>query len=92
MKTPAFTTATAWRSAETGVGATIAAGSQRWKGMTAAFPTPKTKSTRITLSTPLEAVPAKIPPGRKSTVPASSHVQMMARSWNAMEVVSRIPR
>jgi len=33
-KTPTFTTATAWSSAETGVGATMALGSQEWKGMT----------------------------------------------------------
>ena len=39
-KTPAFTTATACSSALTGVGATIAAGSQRWNGMSAAFPIP----------------------------------------------------
>ena len=40
QQTPAFTTATAWRNAETGVGATIAAGSQRCTGMTAALPIP----------------------------------------------------
>ena len=42
-KTPALTTATAWSSAETGVGATIAAGSQKCIGMTAALAMPKTK-------------------------------------------------
>ena len=40
-KTPALTTATACRSALTGAGATMAAGSQRWKGMSAALPVPK---------------------------------------------------
>jgi hypothetical protein len=39
--TPAFTTATACSSAETGVGATIAAGSQRCSGISAALPMPK---------------------------------------------------
>ena len=42
VKTPALTTATACSSALTGVGATMAAGSQRWIGMTAALPMPKT--------------------------------------------------
>ena len=36
-KTPAFTTATAWRSPLTGVGATMAEGSQPWSGTMAAF-------------------------------------------------------
>ena len=40
VNTPAFTTATAWSSALTGVGATIAAGSQRWNGISAALPVP----------------------------------------------------
>ncbi len=43
-KTPALTTATAWRSADTGVGATIAAGSQKCTGITAALAMPKTNS------------------------------------------------
>ena len=41
-KTPALTTATACSSALTGVGATIAAGSQKCSGITAALPMPKT--------------------------------------------------
>ena len=41
-KAPAFTTATAWRRAVTGVGATDAVGSQYVSGKTAAFvPKPK---------------------------------------------------
>ena len=39
-KTPAFTTATAWSKALTGVGATIAVGNHSWIGIIAAF-TPK---------------------------------------------------
>ena len=42
LKTPALTTATACRSALTGAGATIAAGSQWCSGMSAALPMPKT--------------------------------------------------
>ena len=41
-KTPALTTATACNSALTGVGATIAAGSQKCSGITAALPIPNT--------------------------------------------------
>ena len=40
-KTPALTTATAWRRAETGVGATMAEGSQLCSGMMAALARPK---------------------------------------------------
>ncbi len=40
--TPALTTATACSSAHTGVGATIAAGSQRCNGISAALPMPNT--------------------------------------------------
>ena len=80
VNTPTLTTATACRSAETGVGATIAAGSHRWNGITAAFPAPKTNRINNTLSTPFDAVPARMPPSRKSSVPASCHVQMIARS------------
>ena len=40
-KTPVLTTATACSSALTGVGATIAAGSQPWSGITAHFAKPE---------------------------------------------------
>jgi hypothetical protein len=40
LNTPTLTTATACSSALTGVGATIAAGSQRWNGISAALPMP----------------------------------------------------
>ena len=41
VNTPTFTTATACNKAETGVGATIAAGNQECSGMIAALATPK---------------------------------------------------
>ena len=44
--TPAFTTATAWSRAVTGVGATEARSSHLWPGNTAAL-TPKPKNPRI---------------------------------------------
>ncbi len=43
--TPALTTATAWSRADTGVGATMAEGSQLWKGMSAALARPAMYST-----------------------------------------------
>ena len=92
VNTPAFTTATACNSAETGVGATMAAGNQRWKGISAALPMPNMYSANSTISTPSEAAPPKMPPSVKSKVPVSCQVQMMATSWKAMEVVSRMPR
>jgi hypothetical protein len=42
-KTPALTTTTAWSSALTGVGATMASGSQLWSGMIPALAKPKRK-------------------------------------------------
>ena len=41
QKTPTLTTATAWSRAETGVGATMAPGSQWWNGMTPFLAKPK---------------------------------------------------
>ena len=49
-KTPVFTTATACSSALTGVGATIAAGSQLWKGMIAHLANPNRNKTKIRYS------------------------------------------
>ena len=70
VNTPAFTTATACSSALTGVGATIAAGSQRWKGISAALPTPNANRQNTTAATPSGIRPARMPPSRNSTVPA----------------------
>jgi len=47
VKTPVLTTATAWSSALTGVGATIAAGNHPWNGIIAHLANPKKKSTNI---------------------------------------------
>jgi hypothetical protein len=41
VNTPAFTTATAWRRAETGVGATMAAGKPPMEGHDGCLPHPK---------------------------------------------------
>jgi hypothetical protein len=62
VNTPAFTTATACSSALTGVGATMAAGSQRCTGITAALPMPNTNSASSSPRRALD-VPARMPPG-----------------------------
>ena len=69
-KTPAFTTATACNKAETGVGATIAAGSQKWNGTKAALPIPKQKSTNKIANSILLKLVGRIPPCENSVDPA----------------------
>ncbi len=69
-KTPTLTTATPWRKLLTGVGATIAAGSQACIGITAALANPKTKSTSSTAAVEASMRPDRIPPAVKSSVPA----------------------
>jgi hypothetical protein len=74
-KTPAFTTATACSRALTGVGATMAAGSQAWRGMTADFTaTPVTNRANRTASVVPDAWSMN-PPGAKSRVPVTCHAQ-----------------
>ena len=71
-KTPAFTTATACKRALTGVGATIAEGSQEWKGIQAAFMNPNIKQKKAICKVSLEVEPSagvSIPWGAKSVVP-----------------------
>ena len=71
QNTPTFTTATACSSAETGVGATIAFGSQEWKGMTPALAKPKVNnSSKTSASQPL-TLPARKPPLVKSIAPSA---------------------
>ena len=66
--------ATACSRAETGVGATIAAGSQRWKGISAALPMPNMNNASSTATVPGERSAGRTPPGRKSVVPATCQV------------------
>ena len=73
-KTPALTTATAWRSAETGVGATIAAGSHLCIGISAALPMPNMYMKKRTPSIgpvrrPSVSASWKIPPGANARSP-----------------------
>jgi len=70
---PLLTTATAWSSPETGVGATIATGSHWWSGISPAL-TPKPMANIIKVidaalgSEPAISASAGIPPAVKSTV------------------------
>ena len=48
MKTPAVTMVAAWMSAETGVGPSMASGSQVWSGTCADLPIAPMKSSRQT--------------------------------------------
>jgi len=68
--TPLLTTATAWSSPETGVGATIALGSHWWSGISPAL-TPKPSARTMNASDAAVGsalASAAIPPGVKSTV------------------------
>ncbi len=59
MYTPAVTMVAAWISAETGVGPSMASGSQTYSGNWADLPVaPKNSSSDMTLSTPKPAVSA----------------------------------
>ena len=49
MKTPAVTMVAAWMSAETGVGPSIASGSQVWSGTCADLPIAPMKRSRQTM-------------------------------------------
>ena len=91
-KTPALTTATAWSSADTGVGATIAAGSQKCTGMTAALAMPKTNKASSSPRATGVSLPARMPPAWKSSVPAAMPVQAMAGRSSSVEVPSSISR
>jgi len=75
-----------------GVGATMAAGSQRWNGMRATLPVPKAKSASRRGTMGPSMLPARIPPGRKSSVPATCQVIRMASRRKATDVLIRIPR
>ena len=69
-KTPALTTATACSSAETGVGATIAEGSQACSGMIPDFvPKPSAMRANTATSMPSESPAAAKPPGVNVSVP-----------------------
>ena len=73
-------------------GATIAAGIQRWNGISAALPIPNMYSASRTATAGPSTLPARIPPGVKSKVPAIHPVQTMASSSKPIDVPSRIPR
>src|SRR5690348_13605458 len=67
--TPAVTMVAAWISAETGVGPSMASGSQTYKGTCADFPVaPKNINTEIALSTPKPAISGAYCPLRSTAL------------------------
>ena len=71
----------------------VAAGSQRCSGMTAALPMPNVNIASSSASEPApRAVPPSTPPGTNASEPAATEVQMIAGSSSPMEVASRMPR
>ena len=89
--TPAFTTATACNNADTGVGATMAAGNHLWKGINAAFPIPKANKANKNGTYSFEILPFKTPFGAKSKLPVSTQTTIMAGSKKTIEVPTNIP-
>ena len=87
MYTPAVTMVAAWISAETGVGPSMASGSQTYSGNCADFPVaPKNISSAIALSTPNPAVSTGNCPLRSAaltsvnrTVPSTDSISSMPR-------------
>ena len=80
-KAPALTTATACSRAVTGVGATLAAGSQSWKGKMAALtPKPRKPSTNMGRSSSIGAFwSAGMPPATKLELPVKCITVASAR-------------
>ena len=89
-KTPIFTTATACSRALTGVGATIAAGSHEWTGITPLLAMPAMNSRNVSVTTPADAFALAIsPPVPNSKLPVVPQTRKRAGSWNAMDVPRR---
>ena len=84
---PALTTATACRSAVTGVGATEAAGSQAYMGNTAALVPKPMKASRNTkrssASCPAVRAGSSTPPRTKSVVPPKVNTNISAMKASA---------
>ena len=73
MYTPAVTMVAAWISAETGVGPSMASGSQTYSGTCADFPVaPKNISSEIALSTPKPAVSTAKWPLRRAALTSTN--------------------
>ena len=87
MYTPAVTMVAAWIRAETGVGPSMASGSQTYRGICADLPVaPKNISSEIALRTPKPATSgAKWPP-------RSSALTSVNRTVPSTDIMSSIPR
>ena len=92
QKTPVLTTATAWSNALTGVGATMAAGSQLCSGMSAFLANPNRKSAKIIkrrVGCSVICAAGSIPPLRNSRVPATLYVRIIAATRNNLAAPRR---
>src|SRR5581483_9222738 len=77
---PAVTIVAAWISAETGVGPSIASGSQTWSGNWALLPqAPRKKRRAMPVRTPVPTVPTLLKTSWKLIVPKVKKVHMIAR-------------
>ena len=90
VKTPAFTTATACKRADTGVGATMAAGNHLWIGINAAFPIPKTNIASKYGAYSGFMFPSKTPFCDISRDPVTTQTQIIAGRSKITEVPTRI--
>src|SRR5580704_16824528 len=83
--TPAVTIVAAWISADTGVGPSMASGSQTYSGICADLPVaPKNISTDITLSTPKPAVSAAQWPLRRTALTSVNRIVPSTESMSSI--------
>jgi hypothetical protein len=92
VNTPAFTTATACSNAETGAGATIAAGNQPCSGISAAFAAPNTSRRSSTFSITALVLPGSNPPGVNVVDPATLATPMMPGRNSTTDAPTSVPR
>src|SRR4029077_15489768 len=81
MNTPAVTMVAAWMRAETGVGPSMASGSQVWSGSCADFPqAPRKRSRLIAVAVPMASVGALANTSPYSSVPSVVQSSMTPRA------------
>ena len=85
MYTPAVTMVAAWMSAETGVGPSIASGSQVYSGICADLPVAPTKSSRVAI----DRMPKPVSTGRPATSPAIRWKSSVPNCVNSANMPSR---
>jgi hypothetical protein len=92
LNTPALTTATACSSADTGVGATIAAGSQRWNGINAALPMPNMHSAEQAGQRAVAELAGQDAAGREVGGAGENQMNTSAGSRKTIDVPISMPR